>query len=133
MSANRSDDEAAVTAVLERVYQAWEANDPHAFVRDYTEDATAIMPGSLRDTRDGIRQRMAAGFDGPLKGSSTHNKQLGIRFLGEDGAVVVSESGILFPGETEVPEPRKVYATWVLQRRDGRWLIAAYHNSPMLA
>jgi hypothetical protein len=23
-----------------------------------------------------------------------------------------------------------VYATWVLEKRDGTWLLAAYHNSP---
>jgi uncharacterized protein (TIGR02246 family) len=73
---------------------------------------------------------MAAAFAGPLKDSSTINKQLGIRFLGPDAAIVVSESGILFAGETEVPEARKVNATWVFEKRDGRWLIAAYHNSP---
>jgi uncharacterized protein (TIGR02246 family) len=26
-----------------------------------------------------------------------------------------------------------VNATWVFEKRDGRWLIAAYHNSPVLA
>jgi uncharacterized protein (TIGR02246 family) len=25
-----------------------------------------------------------------------------------------------------------VNATWVFEKRDGRWLIAAYHNSPVL-
>ena len=73
------------------------------------------------------------GFEGPLKGSSTYNKQLSIRFVGRegDGAIVVSESGILFAGETEVPDPRKVNATWVFEKQDGQWLIAAYHNSPV--
>jgi uncharacterized protein (TIGR02246 family) len=72
-------------------------------------------------------------FAGPLQGSSTWNKQLSIRFIGEDGAIVISESGILFAGQTEVPESGKVNATWVFEKRDGRWLIAAYHNSPVAA
>jgi hypothetical protein len=42
----------------------------------------------------------------------------------------VSEAGIRFPGETEVPAERMVYATSVLEKRDGSWLLAAYHNSP---
>jgi uncharacterized protein (TIGR02246 family) len=73
---------------------------------------------------------MAAGFAGPLKGSSTVNKQLSLRFLGEDGAVATEEAGILFAGETAVPENRKIYATWTFEKRDGRWKVAAYHNSP---
>jgi uncharacterized protein (TIGR02246 family) len=133
MSNSRAADEAAIQAVLADSYKAWDAGDAEGMVADYTADATAIMTGTLRDSREVIRQGMAHGFAGPLKGSSTRNKQLSIRFLGQDGAIVVSESGILFPGETEVPEPRKVNATWVFEKRDGRWLIAAYHNSPALA
>jgi uncharacterized protein (TIGR02246 family) len=133
MSHTRAEDEAAIQAVLVDSYKAWEAGDAAGMVADYTADATAIMTGSLRDSRDVIRESMALGFAGPLKGSSTYNKQLGIRFLGRDAAIVVSESGILFAGETEVPDERKVNATWVFERRDGEWLIAAYHNSPVLA
>ncbi|SEG84730.1 conserved hypothetical protein [Actinacidiphila yanglinensis] len=133
MSESRAEDVAAIRAVLVASYRAWDAGDADGMVADYTADATAIMAGSLRDSRDVIRQNMALGFDGPLKGSSTYNKQLSLRFLGSDGAIVVSESGILFAGETEVPSPRKVNATWVLEKRDGQWLIAAYHNSPVLA
>lgn len=133
MSESRAEDVAAIRAVLAASYRAWDAGDAAGMVADYTADATAIMTGSLRDSRDVIRQNMALGFDGPLKGSSTYNKQLSLRFLGKDGAIVVSESGILFAGETEVPDPRKVNATWVLEKRDSQWLIAAYHNSPVLA
>jgi len=133
MSESRAEDVAAIRAVLVASYRAWDAGDAAGMVADYTADATAIMTGSLRDSRDVIRQNMALGFDGPLKGSSTYNKQLSLRFLGRDGAIVVSESGILFAGEAEVPDPRKVNATWVLEKRDGQWLIAAYHNSPVPA
>jgi len=48
-----------------------------------------------------------------------------------DATAVVSESGILLAGQTEVPDATKVNATWVLEKRDGQCLIAAYHNSPV--
>jgi uncharacterized protein (TIGR02246 family) len=133
MSEHRAEDKAAIQAVLVDSYQAWEAGDADGMVANYTEDATAIMTGSLRDSRDVIRQNMALAFDGPLKGSSTYNKQLSLRFVGRDAAIVVSESGILFAGETEVAARAKVNATWVFEKRNGQWLIAAYHNSPALA
>ena len=132
MSDRRAEDEAAIQAVLVDSYQAWVAGDAVGMVADYTSDATAIMPGSLRDSRDVIRENMALAFEGPLKGSSTYNKQLSMRFVGRDAAIVVSESGILFAGQTEVADAGKVNATWVFEKRDGRWLIAAYHNSPAL-
>jgi uncharacterized protein (TIGR02246 family) len=133
MSENRAEDVAAIQAVLADSYKAWEAGDAEGMVANYAEDATAIMPGSLRDGRDVIRQSMAVAFEGPLKDTSTYNKQLSVRFAGRDAAIVVSESGILFGGQTEVPDAGKVNATWVFEKRDGQWLIAAYHNSPVRA
>jgi uncharacterized protein (TIGR02246 family) len=133
MSDSRAQDEAAIQAILVDSYKAWEAGDADGMVANYTADATAIMTGSLRDSRDVIRENMALAFAGPLKGSSTYNKQLSLRFVGRDAAIALSESGILFPAETEVPDARRVNATWVFERRDGQWLIAAYHNSPVLA
>jgi uncharacterized protein (TIGR02246 family) len=133
MSESRTEDEDAIRAILVDSYKAWEAGQADGMVANYTADATAIMTGSLRDGRDVIRQSMAQAFAGPLKGSSTYNKQLSLRFVGRDAAIVVSESGILFAGQTEVPDTGKVNATWVLEKRNGRWLIAAYHNSPVLA
>lgn len=133
MSDIRVEDQAAIQAVLADSYKAWEAGDADGMVAGYTADATAIMPGSLRGSRDVIRDSMAVAFAGPLNNTSTYNKQLSLRFVGADAAIVVSESGILFAGETEVPDARKVNATWVFEKRDGQWLIAAYHNSPVLA
>lgn len=133
MSDSRAADEAAIQAVLVDSYKAWQAGDADGMVADYTADATAIMTGSLRASRAVIRDSMAQAFAGPLKNTSTSNRQLSIRFLGTDAAIVVVESGILFPGQSEVPDAGKVNATWVFEKRDGRWLIAAYHNSPVLA
>jgi len=133
MSDNRAADAAAIQAVLVDSYKAWEAGDADGMVAHYTADATAVMTGSLRDSRDVIRDSMALAFAGPLKDTSTYNKQLSLRFVGRDAAIVISESGILFAGQTEVPDAGKVNATWVFEKRDGQWLIAAYHNSPMLA
>jgi len=133
MPDSRTEDETAIQTVLENSYQAWAAGDAAGMVADYTADATAIMPGSLRDGRDAIRESMAQAFAGPLKDTSIYSKQLGRRFVGEGTAVVVSESGILFPGQTEVLDEVKVNATWVLQKQDGSWKIAAYHNSAVRA
>lgn len=132
MSDSRAQDEAAIQAVLVDSYKGWEAGDADGMVADYTADATAIMPGSLRGSRESIRENMALAFAGPLKDTSIYSKQLSIRFVGSDVAIVVTESGILFPGQTEVPDEGKVNATWLFEKRDGHWLIAAYHSSPVL-
>jgi uncharacterized protein (TIGR02246 family) len=88
MSDSRAEDEAAIQAVLVDSYKAWEAGDADAMVADYTADATAIMTGSLRESREVIRENMALAFEGPLKDSSTYNKRLSLRFVGRDAAIV---------------------------------------------
>ena len=130
---DRTTDEIAINEMLSETYQAWETNDADGFVKHYKEDATAILPGSLRGSRQAIRDSMAAGFAGPLKGSTSVDKQISLRFVGENAAIGISEAGILFPGETDLPPERKVNATWVFEKHDGRWMIAAYHNSPAQA
>jgi uncharacterized protein (TIGR02246 family) len=131
MTETRQDDVAAIKGVLGNLYQAWDAGDADAFVADYTEDATAIMPGSFRQSKEEVRQNMAEGFASYLKGSTNLDQLQSVRFLGDDAAIAVSETSLRFPGETEVPAERVVRATWVLEKRGSAWLIAAYNNSPV--
>jgi uncharacterized protein (TIGR02246 family) len=123
-------DQQAVLDVVKGVYEAWEANDAEAFVADYLDDASVVQPGVYRKNRQEIQSTMAGAFAGPLKGSREIDLPQDVRFLDEDTAVVISEGGIVFPGQNAVPSERTVRATWVLTKRDGRWYVAAYHNSP---
>ncbi len=129
-SATASDsDRQAVLDVLKGVYEAWEANDAEAFVADYLDDASVVQPGVYKKDRQEIQSTMAAAFAGPLEGSHVIDQPRDVRFPNEDTAIVISEGGIVFPGQSTVPSEGMVRATWVLAKRDGRWLVAAYHYS----
>jgi uncharacterized protein (TIGR02246 family) len=121
----------AVLAVIKAVYSAWEANDADAFVDVYLHDSTVVQPGVYKKDREEIRTTMADGFAGPLKGSYVIDTPLQVRFVNDETAIVVSEGGIVFSGETTCPSDRFVRATWVMSQRDGQWFVAAYHNSPV--
>ena len=129
MSNETDADRQAVLAVLKTSYAAWEANDADEFVAVYLADATVVQPGVYKENRQQIESTMAAAFDGPLKGTHVADTPASVRFVNEETAVVISEGGIVFPGETACPPDRLVRATWTLVRRDGGWFIAAYHNS----
>jgi uncharacterized protein (TIGR02246 family) len=116
--------------LFDDIYQAWADGDADAFAKLYTEDATVVMPGVFNQGRDGIRGYMAAGFAGPLKGSRGVDTPRDTRVIDGQSAIVVSEGGIVPAGQDDVPEGRTVRATWVLSKRDGQWLVAAYSNAP---
>jgi len=82
MSEIRTADEAAIRAVLDDSYRAWAAGDAAAMVAAYAEDASAIMPGSFRGSREVIRESMAGAFAGPLKDTSIRSRELSVRFRG---------------------------------------------------
>jgi uncharacterized protein (TIGR02246 family) len=130
-SASESDaDRRAVLDILKGVYEAWQANDAEAFVADYLDDASVVQPGVYRRNRQEIQSSMAGAFAGPLKGSHVIDQPRDVRFPNEDTAIVISEGGIVFPGQNAVPSEGTIRATWVLAKRDGRWYVAAYHYSP---
>lgn len=88
-----------------------------------------FSPASTGRTGKRSRAALAGAFAGPLKGSRVIDQPQDVRFLNEDTAIVISEGGIVFPGQNAVPSEGTVRATWVLAKRDGRWHVAAYHYS----
>jgi uncharacterized protein (TIGR02246 family) len=133
MTITETTDSAAIKKVLADQYVAWAAGNADAFVADYAAEATVIMPGQYRRNKEEIRDSMAGSFATFLKGTAVTDEIQDIRFLTDDYAIAVSKAGILFPGETEVPADRYIFATWVLLKCEGRWVVEAYHNSPISA
>lgn len=123
-------DKAAVAAVPQRIVEAWAAYDPDAFAEVFTPDGTLILPGVFEKGRDAIRAFAAAAFSGPYQGTRVTGTPIDIRFANEEAGVLITRGGILAPGETEPTPERAVHASWVVVKRDGRWQLAAYQNSP---
>ena len=121
---------AAVAAVPDRIVAAWARQDAAAFADVFTADGTMILPGTYHQGREAIRSFLEAGFAGPYRGTRVTGRPLHLRFLGPDTALVVTEGGVLAPGDTAVADQRAIRATWVVVRQDGEWRLAAYQNSP---
>jgi uncharacterized protein (TIGR02246 family) len=129
-----SADLAAVVGVVHGIVAAWAEHDADAFAAVFTEDGTMVLPGDVyKRGRGEVRGFMAAAFQGPYRGTQVTGQPLGIRFISADVAVMITEGGVLAPGETEVAPERQIKATWVVVRQGAGWQLAAYHNSPSKA
>jgi uncharacterized protein (TIGR02246 family) len=107
---------------------AWDANDADTFAELYAEEATVVTAGSQQHGKDEIRAFMAAGFAGPLKGTTSTEEPQRIRFIGQDVAIVNSLGGFILPGGDAVLPSLQRQATWVLNRAGSGWLVESYHN-----
>ncbi len=123
-------DTTPVLDVLHRMYAAWAAADADTFAAQYTADATVVLPGTFHQGRTAVRDFMANAFRGRLEGTHGLDEPQDIRLVGKDTAIVVSRTAVLMAGEQEAPADRERIGTWVLTRQDGRWLVAAFANSP---
>jgi uncharacterized protein (TIGR02246 family) len=122
-------EQAAAYAVVDRVNAAWDKNDAAEFADVYEEDATLILSGDrFFRGRTNIREELALSFQGPHKGTRLLAEVVSFRFLGPEHAVLVTEGGVLAPGETTPIWDRALRATWMLSKETGEWLVAAYQN-----
>lgn len=89
-----------------------------------------VLPGVFRKGRDEIRSFMTEAFAGDYSGTRVTGNPIGVTFLGDALAVLVTDGGVLAKGETEVSAKEAIRATWVVVKRGGGWSLAAYHNCP---
>jgi uncharacterized protein (TIGR02246 family) len=121
--------QATVRDVPQRVIPAWANEDPDAFARVFTADASFIVPGQdtyLRSRKE-IRSYMRELF--ATTDFRATAQALDVRCLSRDVGIVITEGGLLLPGETEVPRERIGRQTWTIVRQGHDWYAASYHNS----
>jgi uncharacterized protein (TIGR02246 family) len=124
-------DPAQLYGVPQRITAAWAEHDADAFASVFTEDGVLILPGDiLLRSRSEIRSFMAAGFAGPYRGTQVFGLPLDAKILAPGVGVVITEGGVLAPGETAVSPERTIRATWVLVKRGDNWYLASYQNGP---
>ncbi len=126
-----SEQEKEALSVPLRLVAAWVRNDAAGVADVFTEDGVMILPGDVyKKGRDEIRNFMAAAYSGPFKGTQVTGRPVAVRFVSDDVALLRTHGGILAPGQTEIPPELAVRSTWVAVKRDGKWQLAGYQNSP---
>jgi uncharacterized protein (TIGR02246 family) len=129
-AAGTAADQAAIAALTQKVIAAWAYGDADGFAGVFTEDGTMILPGIFKKGREEIRAFLKESFEGNYKGTQVTGRPLEIRFFTADSGVLITQGGVLGPGETEVADSQSIRASWTVVKRDGSWQLASYQNTP---
>lgn len=121
---------AAVLDVPRRVITAWAAQDAAAFADAFDEGGTMILPGAFATGQQAIGEFMAHAFAGPYKNSRVTGTPFHLRRLSDDTVLMLTEGGVVQPGEENVRPEHAVRASWLLVRAESQWKLAAYQNCP---
>ncbi|MEU4805551.1 SgcJ/EcaC family oxidoreductase [Actinosynnema sp. NPDC023587] len=124
-------DQAAIAALPQRMIAGWAAHDAAAVADLFTDDGVMILPGLYRRGREEIREFLATAYEGPYRGTTVTGTPLDLRLFGADLGILVTQGGVVAPGDTEVTPERAIRASWVAVRQDGEWRLATYQNSPV--
>ncbi|MFG1808876.1 SgcJ/EcaC family oxidoreductase [Streptomyces sp. NPDC049040] len=120
----------AVREVFRGMTRAWEAGDAAAFTAWYAPEAWVILPGRRLEGEEEIGTVMAGAFAGSLHGTRRNHEIERIRLISPDVALVRTRSATVTAEQDEAGSGQHETVTWVLARRDGRWLIEANHIGP---
>lgn len=124
-------DDAAIQQVPMRTTEAWANSDPLAFAAIFDENTKVVIGGVYLRSRDEVLSYISAAFAGPVKGTQVVSDPVYVTNVDVNTALMITQGGVLVPGETKVSPERAIYATWILTKESGNWLISAYHSSPI--
>ena len=121
-----------ISSTLDRLAEAWKANDAAAVASLFTDDGSLINPfGQRADGRAAVAGMYEEYFAGMLKATSTTIDVRHVRAVNDDYAFVDTEQQILGPDGLIV---LAVHLTALFRQEEGRWLIAdgrAYAFAPV--
>jgi uncharacterized protein (TIGR02246 family) len=129
---DRAEDEAAIRAIVTRLQDAWNAGDSKAWSAPFAEDADYVVVNGLKiKGREMIEAGHRRIFDTVYKESHNSASVQSIRFLRDDIAITHVEWRLKL-NEGGAPKEKKAMCSMVMTKDKGRWVITAFHNTPIL-
>ncbi|MFD8595973.1 SgcJ/EcaC family oxidoreductase [Kitasatospora sp. NPDC059646] len=125
-----TEEQRAVCGTISALTAAWGRGDATAYGEQFTDDATyTTYVGTHYQGRRDIADAHRALFAGFVKGTRLADSFLGVRFYGPDTAVVTSRGDTYSGDVPSATELTKTQTYTLVREADGRWRIAAFHNT----
>ncbi|MFP5263910.1 MAG: SgcJ/EcaC family oxidoreductase [Blastocatellia bacterium] len=130
-SDGRAEDEAAIHKIVSRLEEAWGKGDGKAFAAPFAEDADYVVVNGMRiKGRDMIAAGHQRIFDTVYKNTHITPTVQSVRFIRE-GVALVHVEWRMGPRPGAPAGGSKAMNTMVMTKDNGRWSIAAFHNTPI--
>ena len=131
-AADRATDESAIRDLVgPRQQQAWNNHDAHAYAELFAEDGDVVnIVAWWWKGRAEIESNLTRMFANVFRDSTLTFTQVDVRFLTAEIAIAHARwtmTGAHMP--PGLPEPREGLQTLTVQKRNGKWLIAAFQNT----
>jgi uncharacterized protein (TIGR02246 family) len=123
-----SEDE--VHALYDALIAGWNDHDGAAMAAPFADDSVVIgFDGSLHTGRHTIGTQMARIFADHETGRYVI-KVREVRAVGSDAMLLRAIAGLIPPGQTTINSDTNSHQTVVAERRDGRWQVVLFQNTP---
>jgi uncharacterized protein (TIGR02246 family) len=134
---DRAKEEAAIKQLGKDWQDAWNKKDADALAAMLAKDVdfiTVLGPKGWGKGQEGFREAHAAMFKSLFKESEFTTKEVHVKFLRPDLAfarVIWSTKGDRVR-HVKHGEPREGIFTWVVEKKEGKWLIIASQNTEVM-
>lgn len=133
-SAQRGGDEAAIRQIPQDMQDSWNRKDGKGFAAHFAEEHDFVnirglyWPKATRTGNAAVHQEL---FDGVYKEVDLQLSASKVRFLSVDVAVAHLQGHTYTKGKPE-EKRQEVVITATMQKKNGRWEIVAFQNTPVL-
>ena len=130
-AADQTQDEAAIRQIEAQQQEAWNRHDAKAYAALFTEDGDCVnVVGWWWKGRAEIERKLTDAYAFVFAQSALTVGDVTVRFLDSDSAIVHlrwTMTGARTP--QGLPTPQQGIQTQLVQKRSGKWLIAAFQNT----
>lgn len=118
------------SSLYHAVLDAWNARDASSFAELFFDQAQLTgFDGSMLEGRAEIESSFARTFRDHSTPTHVGKVRSAIR-LTEDVVLIRAVAGMVPPGQRDLDPELNAVQSLVAVRRDGRWRVAAFHNTP---